>query len=511
MDNIKQNIAKLEKGLNNPYINDELKAMMQTKIAELTTQLHVLENPVVVVEAPTIKDLEKRLVVVKKKALKNPALKVRVKVIEKMILKAKDENKKPTSISTTRDITVTEDLNDLIMPYDRNDGDIFEITSNLGTNQKYTWKGDSEGTLVRTNPIIRNKPNTEYEVVLTSNDSVIISDGKTIYQWDFTGKKSLFEGDKLFKKLKDTLTFDVIKATSFNDAYNTIIKPKETTVEKLEKKVDLTEYDDLSFVNPSKIEVEEIASGFGNKDKMKLLYDNKVIAQFYYNMKGYNKDFFLKNKDGVGFGFMGEASKNTQLKDFKKALKEGFYFIKSYNKMANGGEVSIGEYDSTIGNVASLDSHGTYWHNQILANEETIGKIDRFLSREIDNTKEAYDEQEEARKLKTKLGAKNEHLKDNFGGSEDYEVWVKNYDEKNELPFKNGGEVEKYSEAQKWWGNDLSLNEQKEYAKKNLESYEYEELLGSTSQYSKQSRSQKFINEIWEKEGKPKSILKGLY
>jgi 8-oxo-dGTP diphosphatase len=75
----------------------------------------------------------------------------------------------------------------------------------------------------------------------------------------------------------------------------------------------------------------------------------------------------------------------------------------------------------------------------------------------------------------------------------------------------NGGGVNNYTEAEKWWGNDLSLNQQKEYAKKHLKSFEYDELLGSTSQYSKRDRRQKFINQIWEKEGSPKSVLKGLY
>lgn len=77
--------------------------------------------------------------------------------------------------------------------------------------------------------------------------------------------------------------------------------------------------------------------------------------------------------------------------------------------------------------------------------------------------------------------------------------------------FDNGGGVNNYTEAEKWWGNDLSLNEQKEYAKKHLKSFEYSELLGDTAKYSKRGRRQKFINEIWEKEGSPKSILEGLY
>lgn len=75
----------------------------------------------------------------------------------------------------------------------------------------------------------------------------------------------------------------------------------------------------------------------------------------------------------------------------------------------------------------------------------------------------------------------------------------------------DGGGVGTHSEAEKWWGNDLSLNQQKEYAKKHLLSFEYEELIGNTAQYSKKGRRQEFINKIWEKEGSPKSVLKGLY
>lgn len=79
--------------------------------------------------------------------------------------------------------------------------------------------------------------------------------------------------------------------------------------------------------------------------------------------------------------------------------------------------------------------------------------------------------------------------------------------------YADGGSIGKreYTEAEKWWGNDLSTNEQKEYAKKHLENFEYSELMGSTSKYSTASRRKKFINEIWEKEGKPKSIIPGIY
>ena len=79
------------------------------------------------------------------------------------------------------------------------------------------------------------------------------------------------------------------------------------------------------------------------------------------------------------------------------------------------------------------------------------------------------------------------------------------------LKYATGGGELGFSEAEKWWGNDLSLNEQKDYAKKHLLSFEYSELMGSTAQYSNYERWKKFITKIWEKEGRPKSVLPGLY
>jgi hypothetical protein len=111
---------------------------------------------------------------------------------------------------------------------------------------------------------------------------------------------------------------------------------------------------------------------------------------------------------------------------------------------ADGGStygISIGEYDANIGNVANLHNYGTYWHSNINANKETIGKIDRFLSTEMENTEDAYKKHQEARQLKDKLWAENLHLMDNFGGSDGYKTWVDNYDEAHDLPFANGGEI----------------------------------------------------------------------
>lgn len=76
--------------------------------------------------------------------------------------------------------------------------------------------------------------------------------------------------------------------------------------------------------------------------------------------------------------------------------------------------------------------------------------------------------------------------------------------------LENGGGVCEYTKAQKWWGNDLSLNEQKEYAKKHLLNFEYSELMGYPS-YSTGERRRKFVEKIWEGEGKPESVISGLY
>lgn len=92
----------------------------------------------------------------------------------------------------------------------------------------------------------------------------------------------------------------------------------------------------LSDVVPSKIQVEEKYS-FGTPDKLILKYKEKKIAQFYYNMRGYNQDFFLKNKEGVQYGFGKDRSKSVQVNAFKKALKEGFNLIKKTYQ--NGGEI----------------------------------------------------------------------------------------------------------------------------------------------------------------------------
>lgn len=153
MENIKENIAKLEKGLDNPYIAEDIKAKIREKLIELKSELekplpfvvgdkiniypHSKEqgyfdikgledssggtqyvgnfekdqkkefrflpnekDTIYLSTSPTIDDLTKRLVIANKMAKKDPALKARVKIVEKMIEKArnKPESKKEMEI-----------------------------------------------------------------------------------------------------------------------------------------------------------------------------------------------------------------------------------------------------------------------------------------------------------------------------------------------------------------------------------------------------------------------------
>lgn len=104
---------------------------------------------------------------------------------------------------------------------------------------------------------------------------------------------------------------------------------------------ELQGYKDLSNVNISKLEIVE-TNTMGNPDKLILKENGKKVAQFYFNMRGYNKDFVLKNKEGVAYHFGGDKSKSMQISTFKKALKEGFTYIKFYDEFEHGGYMAKG-------------------------------------------------------------------------------------------------------------------------------------------------------------------------
>ena len=110
---------------------------------------------------------------------------------------------------------------------------------------------------------------------------------------------------------------------------------------KLEDGGKLEGYKDLSKVNSSKIEVVE-TTAYGTPDKLILKFDGNKIAQFYYNTRGYNRDFVLKNSEGEFYIFANEKPKGAQVTEFKKALKQGYTFLKYYDKMEKGGYMAHG-------------------------------------------------------------------------------------------------------------------------------------------------------------------------
>lgn len=90
-----------------PFTVKEVKEPIVEPIIEPIIEPVIVEEEVVITESkPSIEDLTKRLVIVNKMAIKNPALKGRVKIIEKMILK---ESNKP---NTKEDIPTVSSIHD---------------------------------------------------------------------------------------------------------------------------------------------------------------------------------------------------------------------------------------------------------------------------------------------------------------------------------------------------------------------------------------------------------------
>ena len=58
--------------------------------------------------------------------------------------------------------------------------------------------------------------------------------------------------------------------------------------------------------------------------------DNRVkICSFNFNMKGYTPNFELTNNEGIEWNFQ-ERAESTQLKELKRAFKEGYNLFKNY-------------------------------------------------------------------------------------------------------------------------------------------------------------------------------------
>lgn len=62
----------------------------------------------------------------------------------------------------------------------------------------------------------------------------------------------------------------------------------------------------------------------GSPEYLVISYDEKPIGRFYWNMGGYNQDFYLRNAEGLACSLPRNAPKTKCIPAFKEALKEGF-------------------------------------------------------------------------------------------------------------------------------------------------------------------------------------------
>lgn len=152
------------------------------------------------------------------------------------------------------------------------------------------------------------------------------------------------------------------------------------------------------------------------------------------------------------------------------------------------------------------------WTNNIGVTNEEMKWIDQIEKEHIEEDivwlfYEKFSSPEEAEKAKSKSDIKKydtkviEHngkywlfFKMNFG----LEAFEK-------VAAADGIDISDLGKAKDWWHNTLSINEQKEFAKKHLLSFEYSALMGSTAQYSSRDKMNEYILKIWKGEGSPKA------
>ena len=91
----------------------------------------------------------------------------------------------------------------------------------------------------------------------------------------------------------------------------------------------------IQITNLKAITFEETFT-YGFKDKLKILENGKQISQFYFNMSGYNQDFYLfkspiDRKERSDFG--GEKGKTTAIREFKQAVKNGYVWLENFDEV----------------------------------------------------------------------------------------------------------------------------------------------------------------------------------
>jgi len=210
-----------------------------------------------------------------------------------------------------------------------------------------------------------------YEVVMASDDSVVISDGSKIEKRDFAGYKDVSPSKSFFEELKNNLTFSTIEALSFDEAFASVKKepeliwftkeaqefvPKEQLL--VVKPMKESYQEQIKLINKA---VEEMPKTYGT-DGIK---DKTVYLHYFYG----NLDWYIVEKDM-------SANEDGHLQDF------------GYADMGHGAElgyISIDEVKELKG--VNLDFHfepklwseieGNKLEKDVKAHEERMGRVER--------------------------------------------------------------------------------------------------------------------------------------
>lgn len=203
------------------------------------------------------------------------------------------------------------------------------MTSAEGITDGYHYEGEDRSNLYKTDYPESAKVYWFPNYMVESSLDTMIEDGKVL----FTEAESMKLGGQTKAGIKQDKNIKALHAGKRKSADGNIYyenrpnRSDKNRTKKFNEGGNMEGWTDIKDIVPAKLKVEK-TTAFGNPEYLNVMYNGKRIARFYYNMKGYNQDFSLKNKEGVHYGFGGDKSESRQFSDFKSALREGFTLIK---------------------------------------------------------------------------------------------------------------------------------------------------------------------------------------
>ncbi len=203
------------------------------------------------------------------------------------------------------------------------------MTSAEGITDGYHYEGEDRFNLYKTDYPKTAKVYWFPNYMVESSLDTMIKDGKVF----FTEAESMKLGGQTKAGIAQDKNIKALHAGKRKSADGNVYyenrpnRSDKNRTKKFNEGGNMEGWTDIKDIVPAKLKVEK-TTAFGNPEYLNVMYNGKRIARFYYNMKGYNQDFSLKNKEGVHFGFGGDKSESRQFSDFKSALREGFTLIK---------------------------------------------------------------------------------------------------------------------------------------------------------------------------------------